>query len=78
MMRRALHEALCVARQHQAFGKRLIDLPLMQRQLLKIMLPTEEALSMCLFTAVALHRADEGEELGKGLRRILTPLVKFR
>jgi acyl-CoA dehydrogenase len=78
MMRRALHEALCVARQRQAFGKRLIDLPLMQRQLLKIMLPTEQALSMCLFSAVALHRADGDEDVGKGLRRILTPLVKFR
>ncbi|MEM9682999.1 MAG: acyl-CoA dehydrogenase family protein [Pseudomonadota bacterium] len=78
MMRRALHESLCVARGRQAFGRPLIELPLMQRQLLKIMLPAEEALSMCLFTAVALRRADEGEELGKGLRRILTPLVKFR
>lgn len=78
MMRRALHESLCVARGRAAFGRRLVDLPLMQRQLLKIMLPAEEALSMCLFTATALRRADEDEELGKGLRRILTPLVKFR
>jgi alkylation response protein AidB-like acyl-CoA dehydrogenase len=78
MMRRALTEALCVARGRAAFGRRLADLPLMQRQLLKIMLPTEEALSMCLYTAVALRRADEGEEQGRGLRRILTPLVKFR
>ncbi len=78
MMRRALHEALCVARGRAAFGRRLVDLPLMQRQLLKIMLPAEEALSMCLFTATALRRADEDEALGKGLRRILTPLVKFR
>ncbi len=78
MMRRALHEALCVARGRKAFGRALADLPLMQRQLLKIMLPAEAALSMCLFTAAALRRADEGEEAGKGLRRILTPLVKFR
>lgn len=78
LMRRASQEALCVARQRSAFGKRLIELPLMQRQLLKILLPTEAALSMCLFTAQSLHRADEGEETGKGLRRILTPLVKFR
>jgi alkylation response protein AidB-like acyl-CoA dehydrogenase len=78
MMRRALHEALCVARGRQAFGRRLIDLPLMQRQLLKIMLPAEEALSMCLFTAAALRRADEGEAAGMAVRRILTPLVKFR
>jgi alkylation response protein AidB-like acyl-CoA dehydrogenase len=78
MMRRALHEALCVARGRQAFGRALIELPLMQRQLLKIMLPAEAALSMCLFTAAALRRADEGEEEAKALRRVLTPLVKFR
>jgi acyl-CoA dehydrogenase len=68
MMRRALHEALCVARQRAAFGQRLIDLPLMQRQLLKIMLPTEQALSMCMFTAVALRRADGDESTGKDFR----------
>src|SRR3546814_10864841 len=50
----------------------------MRRQILKLMLPTEQALSMCLFTAEALHRADAGDEEGRALRRILTPLVKFR
>ena len=78
LMRRALHEALCVCRQRKAFGRALIDLPLMQRQLLKIMLASEQALSMCMFTAVCLRRADDGEERGRALRRILTPLVKLR
>src|SRR3546814_19209200 len=50
----------------------------MRRQILKLMLPTEQALSMCLFTAEALHRADAGDEEGRALRRILTPLLKFR
>ena len=78
MMRRSLHEALCVSRNRMAFGSNLIDLPLMQRQLLKLLLPTEQALSLCLFTAVALRRADEGDETGMKMRRILTPLLKFR
>ncbi len=78
MMRRSLHEALCVSRNRVAFGSKLIDLPLMQRQLLKLLLPTEQALSLCLFTAVALRRADEGDETGMKMRRILTPLLKFR
>jgi hypothetical protein len=78
MMRRALREALTVARGREAFGRRLLDLPLQRRQLVKLMLPTEQALSMCLFTADALARADAGDAEGKALRRILTPLLKFR
>ena len=78
MMRRALREALAVARGRSAFGSRLIDLPLQRRQLLKLMLPAEQALSVTLFTADALARADAGEAEGLKLRRILTPLVKFR
>lgn len=78
IMRRALREALTVARGRSAFGSRLIDLPLQRRQLLKLMVPAEQALSVTLFTADALARADAGEAEGLRLRRILTPLVKFR
>lgn len=78
MMRRALREALTVARGRTAFGRRLVDLSLQRRQLVKLMLPTEQALSMCLFTADALARADAGDAEGAALRRILTPLLKFR
>jgi len=78
MMRRALREALAVARGRSAFGRRLIEMPLQRRQLLKLLLPAEQALSMVLFTADALARADAGEAEGAALRRILTPLVKFR
>jgi alkylation response protein AidB-like acyl-CoA dehydrogenase len=78
MMRRSLREALAVARGRSAFGSRLIDLPLQRRQLLKLMVPTEQALSVTMFTADALARADAGEAEGLKLRRILTPLVKFR
>lgn len=78
LMRRALTEALFVARERQAFGKRLIELPLMRRQLLKLMLPTEQARTMLFQTAEALRRADAGETGAYALARILTPLIKFR
>ncbi|HWL30044.1 MAG TPA: acyl-CoA dehydrogenase family protein, partial [Burkholderiaceae bacterium] len=78
LMRRALSEALFVARNRRAFSKRLVDMPLMQRQLLKMMVPTEQARSVMFQTAVALHRADQGDARAKVLARILTPLIKFR
>ncbi len=78
MMRRAVHEALTVALGRHAFGKRLIELPLVRRQLIKMILPAEEALSVALFTADCLDRADAGEAEAQTLRRILTPLVKLR
>ena len=78
LMRRACFEALYVAQQRQAFGRRLIDLPLMRRQLLKLLLPTEQARTMLFQTAEALRRADAGEPGAYALARILTPLIKFR
>ncbi len=79
LMRRALHDALTVARGRTAFGSRVIDLPLARRQLLKIMLPVEQALSMCFATAFALDRAErDGSQEAAALLRILTPVLKFR
>jgi acyl-CoA dehydrogenase len=78
LMRRAVSEALFVARERRAFGKRLVDLPLMRRQLLKLLLPAEAARTMVFQTAEALRRADAGERGAYPLARILTPLIKFR
>jgi alkylation response protein AidB-like acyl-CoA dehydrogenase len=78
LMRRAVHEALTVALGRRAFGQRLIDLPLVRRQLIKMILPAEAALSVALFTADCLDRADAGEGEAQTLRRILTPLIKLR
>jgi alkylation response protein AidB-like acyl-CoA dehydrogenase len=78
MMRRALHEALTVALGRRAFGRRLIELPLVRRQLIKMILPAEAALSVALFTADCLDRADAGDTGALTLRRILTPLIKLR
>jgi hypothetical protein len=78
LMRRALTEALFVARRRVAFGKRLVEMPLMRRQLLKIMVAAEAARSVLFFTAGELERADKGDEASKKRVRILTPLLKFR
>jgi acyl-CoA dehydrogenase len=78
MMRRAVHEALTVALGRRAFGRRLIELPLMRRQLIKMIVPTEAALAVAMFTAHCLERADAGDATALSLRRILTPLIKLR
>lgn len=78
LMRRALTEALHVARNRRAFGKRLIEMPLMQRQLSKILMRAEQGRSVMLQTAQALHEADGGDAHAAKLLRILTPLIKFR
>lgn len=78
MMRRAVTEALHVARHRQAFGRRLIEMPLMRRQLAKMLMRAEQARSMVFTTAEALRRGDAGEEEARPLLRILTPLLKYR
>ena len=78
LMRRAVSEALHFSRHRQAFGKHLIDMPLMQRQLAKLMVPTEQARTMMFQTAEALRRSDAGEAGAYALTRLLTPLIKFR
>jgi acyl-CoA dehydrogenase len=78
MMRRCINEAMTCARTRVAFGKTIIGYPLLRRQLLKIALPTEQSLSMFLFAAHAMDRANAGEGDAESLLRILTPLLKFR
>jgi acyl-CoA dehydrogenase len=78
MMRRCVNEALVCARSRQAFGRTIIDYPLLRRQLLKIALPAEQALSMFLFAAGAMDRANAGSKEAESCLRILTPLLKFR
>jgi hypothetical protein len=72
MMRRCLNEALQVARHRRTFGRAVIEHPMARRQLLKLMLPTEQALSVAVAAAMALARGDAAQ------LRILTPLLKYR
>ncbi len=78
LMRRAVSEAFFIARNRVAFGKTLIEMPLMRRQLIKLLLPSEQARTMVFQTAQALRLADAGDTDAARLARILTPLIKFR
>ncbi len=78
MMRRCVNEALTVARHRVAFGKPVIEHPLMRRQLMKLIVPAEQALSMVMAAAAAMGEADAGSKQAAELVRILTPLVKLR
>ena len=78
MMRRCLNEAMVSAQSRIAFGKTVIEYPLLRRQLLKITLPAEQSLSMFLFAAHAMDRANAGDNDAALRLRILTPLLKFR
>lgn len=78
MMRRCVNEALTVARHRAAFGREIIDYPLMRRQLMKLIVPTEQALSMAMAAADAMGRAQAGSAEAERELRILTPLLKLR
>jgi acyl-CoA dehydrogenase len=78
MMRRCLNEAMAAARGRRAFGRAIAEYPLLRRQLMKIMLPTEQALSMYAFSSDAMGRANGGDREAADLLRILTPVYKFR
>jgi len=78
MMRRCLNEALAAARGRVAFGRPVAEFPLMRRQLLKLMLPAEQASAMALHTAHVFGLADKGDAGAEAQLRILTPLLKLR
>lgn len=78
MMRRCLNEAMAVARDRRAFGQPIIEHPLLRRQLMKIMVPTEQALSVAAYTAELVTRAEAGDDGAETRLRIATPLIKYR
>ena len=53
-------------------------MPLMRRQLMKLLVPSEQARTMVFQTAQALRASDAGSKEAYSLVRILTPLIKFR
>ena len=80
LMRQALSIALHHAAQRQAFGKRLIDQPMMQNVLADLALESEAATALALRLARAVdateHNTDPtGHE--KLIGRVLTPIAKF-
>src|SRR5207244_13432351 len=76
MMRSALNQALHHARHREAFGKRLIDHPLMANVLADLALEAEAAMLLAFRLAVAFDGAkkDAGE---RELQRALTPIAKY-
>ncbi|CAN5886697.1 acyl-CoA dehydrogenase family protein [soil metagenome] len=75
LMRQALSLALNHTAQRQAFGKALIDQPLMKNVLADLALESEAAIALAIRLARAFdHPQDEHERL---MARILTPVAKF-
>ncbi|MFZ6861260.1 isovaleryl-CoA dehydrogenase [Undibacterium sp. Ji67W] len=75
LMRQALSQAIHHARHRQAFGKFLIDQPLMRNVLCDLALESEAASCLMLKLAQALDHPDD--PLQKAWKRILTPAAKF-
>ncbi len=78
LMRRCLNEALVAARTRTAFGQQVADMPLAQRQLMKMMVPTEQSLSMYAYAAQQMDASKAGDKAAETRLRIVTPLYKFR
>jgi len=78
MMRRCLNEAIVVAKNRSAFQEKIFFKPLLRRQLMKLMLPTEQALSMTLYLGNQIDRSEAGDENAERITRILTPVHKYR
>ncbi|MEO8540959.1 MAG: acyl-CoA dehydrogenase family protein, partial [bacterium] len=77
IMRRSLLESVVHARGRSAFGKAMFDLPLLREQLFEMTLDSESALSIVLYAARCLDRADAGSAPHQDIIRIVTPLIKY-
>jgi alkylation response protein AidB-like acyl-CoA dehydrogenase len=73
---RAIHEARWYIERRQAFGRRVIDFPLVEETLSDLEAEHLGALLMTFETVDALRRADAGDAEGARLLRIMTPVVK--
>ena len=83
LMRRAVHDAMAVIKGRVVFGMPLHQKPLARRQMLKIALPAEQSLSMWMFTADVLDKAegygtDAPSQEAQAVLRMATPVLKFR
>ncbi|MFN3736454.1 isovaleryl-CoA dehydrogenase [Hydrogenophaga sp.] len=75
LMRQALSIALNHTTQRKAFGKYLIDQPLMKNVLADLALESEAATALSMRLARAFDRADDTHE--QVMARLLTPIAKF-
>jgi putative acyl-CoA dehydrogenase len=75
LMRQALSIALDHTAQRTAFGKRLIDQPLMRNVLADLALESEAATALAIRLARAFDRPGDAHEAA--MARLLTPIAKF-
>ena len=76
LMRQAVALALDHTNQRLAFGRKLIEQPLMRNTLADLALESEAATALALRLAATLDHDDDAHE--QTLRRLLTPAAKFR
>jgi putative acyl-CoA dehydrogenase len=80
LMRQALALALHHCGARQAFGKRLVEQPMMKNVLADLALEAEAAAALALRLARAVDRSEHGLDAGGHealVRRVLTPIAKF-
>lgn len=75
LMRQALSIALNHTSQRMAFGKKLIDQPLMKNVLADLALESEASTALALRLARSFDRPDDEHE--RAMQRLLTPVAKF-
>jgi putative acyl-CoA dehydrogenase len=80
LMRQALSLAIHHTAQRQAFGKALIDQPLMKNVLADLALESEAAGALALRVARTVDRTEHGQDASGHealMRRVLTPVAKY-
>ena len=77
LMRKALTEAVWHARHRQAFGRTLVDQPLMSNVLADLAVESEAATVVGLRLAAAVDAAEAGDESARLLRRVALPATKY-
>jgi putative acyl-CoA dehydrogenase len=77
LMRQALVQAIHHTRHREAFGKKLVDQPLMRNVLCDLALESEAATALAMCTARSIDGAERGDTYEAALARVLTPLGKY-
>jgi putative acyl-CoA dehydrogenase len=80
LMRQALSIAMHHTAQRKAFGKRLVEQPMMKNVLADLALESEAATALAMRLARAVDRTENGTDAHDGhevMRRLLTPIAKF-
>jgi putative acyl-CoA dehydrogenase len=77
IMRQALTQALHHTRHRAAFGKRLIDQPLMRSVLVDLAIESEAATTLTLWLASRYDARDDASPAERALTRIATAITKY-